>query len=182
MTLAYVQALQYWAEEDILPTPSDPCPLAMSERELRQHIGKYTTFSEHDVFEGLGNAVPEAKDGDTGVPPADSTTSPATTDIRDTQLSPTETQLADDTISLSPRYKPEAEDKDRGLHQHIPPPHLPWLTLKIPSLILWKLNLQMTPQYQQPNPMPRSRRTCQPPWVLVLVNWKVWLPPCHVSG
>ena len=63
----------------------------MSVRELKWCIRKYTTFSEHDVFEGLGNAMPEAGDGDMVTPPADSTASSAMTDIEDTQLSPTET-------------------------------------------------------------------------------------------
>ena len=49
-----------------------------------------------------------------GTPPADSTTSSATTDVEDTQLSPVETQLADDTISPLPWYKSEAKDKDMG--------------------------------------------------------------------
>ena len=110
LTLAYAWVLQYWVPLE----PSKPCPLVMSVREIRWHIGKYTTISKHEVFKGLGNAVPQAKDGDTRAPPADSTTSPATTDIRDTQLSPVETQLVDDTISPSLGYKPEAKDKDRG--------------------------------------------------------------------
>ena len=58
MILAYVQALQYWAEEANQPVLSEPHPLVMSVRKLRQHIGKYTTFNEHDVFKGLGNALP----------------------------------------------------------------------------------------------------------------------------
>ena len=114
LSLAYVQVLQYWAEEPNPLAPSEPHPLAMSVRELRWCIGKYTTFSKHDDFEGLGNAVPEAKYGDMGTPPADSTASSATTDVEDTQLSPTETQLADDTISPLPWYKSEAKDKDMG--------------------------------------------------------------------
>ena len=62
------------------------------------HIGKYITFNEHDVFKGLGNALPEAEDEDTGTQPVDSTASSAMTDIKDTQLSPMETQLANDPI------------------------------------------------------------------------------------
>ena len=112
MTLAYVQVLQYWAEEANPLAPSEPHPLAMSVRELRQHIGKYTTFRKHDVFKGLGNTLPEAEDEDTGTPPVDSTASPTMTDIKDTQLSPTETQLVDDPIPLSPKYKSEAKDED----------------------------------------------------------------------
>ena len=114
LTLAYTQALQYWAEEANPPAPSEPHPLVMSVTELRWHVGKYTTFSEHDVFKDLGNAIPEAEDRDTGTPPADSTTSPTMTDIGDMWLSPMETQLADDTTSPSPGYQSEAKIEDRG--------------------------------------------------------------------
>ena len=106
--------LQYWAEEANPLAPGEPHPLAMSVRELRQHIRKYTTFNEHDVFEGLGNAIPETNDGDTGTPPADSTASYAMTDVKDTQLSPPETQSADDTISPLPGCKSETKDEDMG--------------------------------------------------------------------
>ena len=58
-TLAYVQALQHWAEEANPPTPGEPCPLVKSMIELRQCVGRYTTFSKH-VFKSLGNAIPEA--------------------------------------------------------------------------------------------------------------------------
>ena len=93
--------LQYWVEEANLPAPSEPHPLAMSVRELRQHIGKYTTFNEHDVFKGLGNALPEAEDEDMGTPPADSTTSPTMTHAEDTQPSPVEAPLVDNTTVLA---------------------------------------------------------------------------------
>ena len=102
MTLAYAQVLQYWVEEANLPAPGEPHPLAMCVRELRQHIGKYITFNEHDVFEGLGNALPEAEDEDMGTPPVDATASYVMTDIEDTQPSPMETQ--------STMYKPEGKD------------------------------------------------------------------------
>ena len=65
-------------------------------------------LSKHDVFKGLGNAVPEAADEDMGTPPADSTAFPAMTNIKHTQLS----SAVDDTISLLPRYKSEAKDKN----------------------------------------------------------------------
>ena len=87
MTLAYVQVLQYWVEEANLPAPGEPCPLAMSIRELRQHIGKYTTFNKQDVFKGLVNALPEAEDKDMGTPLVDSTASSVMTDIEDTHQS-----------------------------------------------------------------------------------------------
>ena len=82
MTLAYVWALQYWAEEASLLAPSEPCPLVMSVVELRWCMGKYTTFSKHDVFKDLGSAIPEAKGRDIRIPQADSTTSPTMTDVR----------------------------------------------------------------------------------------------------
>ena len=74
LSLAYAHALQYLAEEANPPAPGEPHPLPMSVRELKQCMGKYSTFNEHDVFEGSGNAIPEAKDRDMGPPPADSTT------------------------------------------------------------------------------------------------------------
>ena len=48
------------------------------------------------------------------IPQADSTTSPTTTDAGDMWLSPMKTKLADDTISLLPKYQSKAEIKDRG--------------------------------------------------------------------
>ena len=89
MALAYAQALQYWVEEANPLVPSEPNLLVMSVRELRWHIGKYTTFFEQDVFEGLGNALSGATVENTqpspmGTPLADSTASSAMTDIKDT--------------------------------------------------------------------------------------------------
>ena len=109
-TLAYAQVLQHWVEEAHPLTPGEHCLLAMSMIELKLHIGIYTTFSKHDVFEGLGNAIPEAVDEDRRTPPADSIASPSPTDVEDTQLS----SMADDTISPFPVYKSEAESENTG--------------------------------------------------------------------
>ena len=87
LTLAYAQALQYWAEEANPPASSEPHPLAMSVHELRWHIGRYTTFSESDIFEGLGNAIHEAECGDMGTPPVDSTLSSVMADVEHTAQS-----------------------------------------------------------------------------------------------
>ena len=86
---SYTQVLQYWAEEASLPAPGDTHPLVMSVVELRQHVGRYTTFSKQDILKDLGSAIPTAKDEDTGNPQAHSTASPTMTDVRDTWLSPT---------------------------------------------------------------------------------------------
>ena len=60
-TLAYTQALQYWAEKVNLLVASEPCHLAMCIHELRQCMKRYMTFIDHDVFEGLGHGLPGAE-------------------------------------------------------------------------------------------------------------------------
>ena len=45
-TLAYVKALQYWAEKTQLPIPSEPCHLAESVLELQQMMEPLTTFTD----------------------------------------------------------------------------------------------------------------------------------------
>ena len=97
-----------------------------------------------------------------GIPQADSVASPTTTDVRAAWYSPTETSLHCPGTNLKPT------SRTGGCHQQIPPPHLPWLMLKIPSLALWKLHPQTKTQYLWPNPMLRPRRTCQPLGPLVL--------------
>ena len=57
-TLAYAQALQYWAEKANLHVPNEPHHLAMCVHELRQCMKRYMTFSDHDVFEGLMHELP----------------------------------------------------------------------------------------------------------------------------
>ena len=100
--MAYAWALQYWVEETILLAPSEPCLLVMSARELRWHVRKYITFSEQEVFKGLGKDEPETKDRDTKAPPVDFTASPAMADANDTQSGPVETPLVDDiTVPVS---------------------------------------------------------------------------------
>ena len=133
MTLAYVQVLQYWAEEANLPAPSEPHPLAMSVRELRWCIGKYNTFNKHDVFEDLGNALPEAKAEDMGTSPADFTTSSAMTDAEDTQPSPVEAPPADDTTV------PVAESNTR-IQKDMPAPGML-------ALLDWKIWLPPLPYW-----------------------------------
>ena len=136
MTLAYVQVLQYWVEEANLLAPGEAHSLAMGVRELRWHIRRYTTFTEHGVFEGIGKALSRAVVKDTqpsltgtsltdsttsstdvkdtppsvmGILQADSTTS--STDIKDTQPSPTEIPSMNNTTISS--VNPEARiEKD----------------------------------------------------------------------
>ena len=67
LSLAYVWALQYWAEEANPPASGKPYHLAMGVRELKWHVRRYTTFSESDIFEGLANVVPEGEYQDTSV-------------------------------------------------------------------------------------------------------------------
>ena len=93
MTLAYVQVLQYCAEEPNPPAPGQSHPLAMSVRELMQHLRKFTTFTEQDVFKGLESALSGAMVEDTQLslmetPPADSMTSSVMIDVKDTSSAP----------------------------------------------------------------------------------------------
>ena len=60
-TLAYAQALLYWAEKANPPVPSEPCLLVMSVHELRWQMRRYTTFHDHSVFEGLACGLPAAE-------------------------------------------------------------------------------------------------------------------------
>ena len=52
-TLAYAQALQYWAEKVNLPGPSERCLLARCVQELRWAMRSFTTFSDCAVLEGV---------------------------------------------------------------------------------------------------------------------------------
>ena len=54
LTVAYTQALQYWAEKFRPPVHPDYCPLAMSVVELVQHVKEHITFYKQDVLQGLG--------------------------------------------------------------------------------------------------------------------------------
>ena len=67
-TLAYAQALQYWAEKANPPVPSEPHLLAMSICKLRQCMRRYTKFHDHNVFEGLAHRWPEAEVEETTQP------------------------------------------------------------------------------------------------------------------
>ena len=60
-TLAYAQALQYWAEKVNPPVPDEPHHLAMCVHKLRWLMKPYMTFSDCDIFEGLMHEIPEAE-------------------------------------------------------------------------------------------------------------------------
>ena len=81
-TLAYAQALQYWAKKANPPCPNEPHHLVTCVHELRQAMKPYTTFSDNDVFEGLTCGTSEA-----GVEEA-------------MQPNPTKSTLADDPATL----------------------------------------------------------------------------------
>ena len=60
-TLAYAQALQYWAEKANPLGPHELCHLVMCVHELRWVMRPYTTSSDHNVFKCLTHEIPEAK-------------------------------------------------------------------------------------------------------------------------
>ena len=81
-TLAYAQALQYWAEKANPGGPNEPHHLVMCVHELRQILKPYMTFSDHNVFEGLTCKTSEAGAEETMQP------------------NPTESTLSDDPATL----------------------------------------------------------------------------------
>ena len=48
--LVYDRALQYWAEQNDLPTGGEPCSLVKSVLELREELKWYVTFTNEEVF------------------------------------------------------------------------------------------------------------------------------------
>ena len=69
--VAYARALQYWAEQNNLPTGGEPHLLAKGILELREEVKWYLTFTDEEVFWGV--AIPEVyeKKGLTTPSPAD---------------------------------------------------------------------------------------------------------------
>ena len=56
-TVAYAQALQFWAEKANLPTQGQPHLLAVSVLELREEMKYYVSFSDKAIFSVV--ALPE---------------------------------------------------------------------------------------------------------------------------
>ena len=55
--VVYARALQYWVEQNDLPTGGEPCLLAKGILELREEVKWYLTFTDEEVFRGV--AIPE---------------------------------------------------------------------------------------------------------------------------
>ena len=51
-TMAYIEALQYWAEKANLPMPGQPCLLARCILELREVMESYMSFSDDTSLDG----------------------------------------------------------------------------------------------------------------------------------
>ena len=96
-------------------------PVGYSIHELRQHMGKHTTFHDCNVFTGLANALPRATVEDTQPSPmgnsleddltaSSSTSEPEVPEVEDTQPSPTGTPLADDPTVPSAIPKTEVRE------------------------------------------------------------------------
>ena len=49
-TLAYIKALQFWAEKAKLPQASQPCQLVACVKELRESMEQLTSFSNEEVL------------------------------------------------------------------------------------------------------------------------------------
>ena len=55
--VAYTRPLQYWAEQNDLPTGGEPRLLAKGMLELREEVEWYLTFTDEEVFQGV--PIPE---------------------------------------------------------------------------------------------------------------------------
>ena len=51
--VAYTRALQYWAEQNKLPTRGGPHLLVRSVQELKEEIRWYLSFTDKEVFKGV---------------------------------------------------------------------------------------------------------------------------------
>ena len=58
--VAYARALQYWVEQNDLPTGGKPHLLAKSVLELRKEVRWYLIFTDEEVFQGV--ALPKVED------------------------------------------------------------------------------------------------------------------------
>ena len=58
--VAYMRALQHWAEQNNPPARGKPCLLARSVLELREEVRWYLSFTDEEVFQGV--ALPEEEE------------------------------------------------------------------------------------------------------------------------
>ena len=58
--VVYARALQYWAEQNDLPTRGKPHLLVESILELKKEVRWYLTFTDEEVFQGV--TIPEVED------------------------------------------------------------------------------------------------------------------------
>ena len=56
--VVYTRAIQYWAEQNDLPTGGEPRLLVKGVLELREEVKWYLTFTDKEVFQGV--SIPEA--------------------------------------------------------------------------------------------------------------------------
>ena len=84
-TLAYVQALQYWAEKANPPTLGQPHLLARCIQELRWEMKPYMTFTDDAVLEGV-TSQQELPEGQTRESSLEETLlAPIPQEVKDTQ-------------------------------------------------------------------------------------------------
>ena len=81
-TLAYAQAVQYWAERANPPHPGETCCLVRSVQELRWAMKPFTTLSDHAILENAKSdqGAPKAElkgPAQSSTPPAMPTDEPA---------------------------------------------------------------------------------------------------------
>ena len=96
-TLAYTWALQFWAEKADPPTGGRPCQLVGSIKELWEEMRCYLSFSDKDVFKGIG--LPQ----ETSIPPTEDPAPQSAKSI------PTGTPVEEATMEMA--MEPDAEKR-----------------------------------------------------------------------
>ena len=103
MTVAYAQALQYWAGQIRLPVHSDYHPLAMSIVELMWQVRGHITFYTWDIFWNLERVSPETVDRDLAIPQGHPFTQPTPINIGGMKSSSVEAWRAHNTTPSLPK-------------------------------------------------------------------------------
>ena len=101
-TLAYAQALRYWAEKANPPMPGQPCLLVGCVPELRWEMKPYVTFMDDAVLEGVTpqQELPEGQTRESS--PEETLPASIPKEVKDTQVE----EMGDPPISQ------EAEELD----------------------------------------------------------------------
>ena len=171
-TVAYAQALQFWAGKADLPTGGKPCLLVGSVKELWEEMRCYLSFTDEDVFKGMDlpeetSAIPTKKDH-----PKSARTTPAGTHEEEATMG----------MAWEPATEKRPLNKFPGWEKVLHPSWLMVATWQIPppsrSLRLrpcsWREDLVQIPQTEESSVMMAQQ---EPP--CLQKSWKLSGKWCH---